>query len=587
MSHFNFAAYNKSTIIMKFQVCIHVVILAFFSLPSLVSAECSKTILYLPLDERYTTRNAFLNLAASTPFCILTPSPAILPSLKSPADLTSIHLWIDKNAEVADAMILSAEMFLYGGLIASRISNDTLADVESRLQKLFSYSQKYPSLEIFISSVVMRIPSYDGDFEEPWYWANYGDELFTYSFHLDKYNQLKVSEDLLIAQRAVKDVPPSAVDEFQWRRSRNHQITMEALRAVNEMSPPPFRYFYTTLDDSAEFGFNIRESQEIRDYIESNETHLSYSQCPVYPGADEVHLTMLAKISVMFFNNNEPVSLNAVFRSTSTIGAIPAYEGQPMIDTLLQQVAAAGGDLLWTSDNSRALHSAESGHPILLVNNFDGAYQQEASEQSLDEADIDFTAYKMFDDAITTALESEVPVGFCDNYFANGGDNGFVAYMAARTADDGLRHVAYAGWNTNGNTIGTVVANTIILKLFAQGQRNAEFTALRLTEDMYYQGVVRKELVAFVNEAVATAADNSEESTSFLTPDLEFYQRYVFKLLASKYRAIAATYGQQCLQLDSVYFPWNRTFEIGLQSSASASDCDSKPQARARARGER
>jgi len=40
---------------------------------------------------------------------------------------------------------------------------------------------------MYASQVVMRIPSYNGDFEEPWFWANYGEDIFTYSFYTDKY----------------------------------------------------------------------------------------------------------------------------------------------------------------------------------------------------------------------------------------------------------------------------------------------------------------------------------------------------------------------------------------------------------------
>jgi len=54
------------------------------------------TLLYLPLDERYTTRDAFLNLAASTPFNVLTPPTELLPSLRTPPNLTLLHLWVNE-----------------------------------------------------------------------------------------------------------------------------------------------------------------------------------------------------------------------------------------------------------------------------------------------------------------------------------------------------------------------------------------------------------------------------------------------------------------------------------------------------------
>jgi hypothetical protein len=53
-------------------------------------SQCSYTVLYIPLDERYTTRDAFLNLAKVTGYCILTPDTAILPSLKVSGDVDAI-----------------------------------------------------------------------------------------------------------------------------------------------------------------------------------------------------------------------------------------------------------------------------------------------------------------------------------------------------------------------------------------------------------------------------------------------------------------------------------------------------------------
>ena len=47
-----------------------------------------------------------------------------------------------------------------------------------------------------------------------------------------------------------------------------------------------------TLDDNAEFGFNIREAEKIRNFI-LNARNLTNERCPVYPGADEVQLVML------------------------------------------------------------------------------------------------------------------------------------------------------------------------------------------------------------------------------------------------------------------------------------------------------
>ena len=145
----------------------------------LTQCACATTILNLPLDERFTTRNAFLNLAKVTPYGVESVPFEYLPRKKKPADLGNIHEWVDKHAVGADAGIVSLEMYLYGGLIASRTSNDSTEVIRERWHHL----KKVQKLTLLASSVVMRIPAYNGDEEEPWYWAFYGRDLFEYSFY--------------------------------------------------------------------------------------------------------------------------------------------------------------------------------------------------------------------------------------------------------------------------------------------------------------------------------------------------------------------------------------------------------------------
>jgi hypothetical protein len=129
-------------------------------------------------------RVAFLNLAKSTPYKIVTPPTNIICSLRNSAPLPALTDWFQQNVQNADFAIISAELFLcvhihikiiaklcpwlklpflafsrYGGLISSRISNQTYDDVNSRLQLLAQAKQANPKLKILLSSVVMRIPA--------------------------------------------------------------------------------------------------------------------------------------------------------------------------------------------------------------------------------------------------------------------------------------------------------------------------------------------------------------------------------------------------------------------------------------------
>jgi len=133
--------------------------------------DSTPVIVFVPLDERFATRGLFLNLAkVATPrYRVVTPPEDMISKLHRPADLTRLDGWLEEQLPGAHALIVSLEMFIYGGLIASRESNDTLAVVSARARAVCGFKGRYPGLRVYASSVVMRIPSYNGAFEEPWF----------------------------------------------------------------------------------------------------------------------------------------------------------------------------------------------------------------------------------------------------------------------------------------------------------------------------------------------------------------------------------------------------------------------------------
>ena len=58
------------------------------------SPKARGTILYIPLDERYTTRDAFLNLAEVTLYDIVTPPTDMISRMKVSANLTEMYAFI-------------------------------------------------------------------------------------------------------------------------------------------------------------------------------------------------------------------------------------------------------------------------------------------------------------------------------------------------------------------------------------------------------------------------------------------------------------------------------------------------------------
>lgn len=253
-----------------------------------------------------------------------------------------------------------------------------------------------------------------------------------------------------------------------------------------------------------------------------------------------------------------------VFRNSSTIDSIPNYEGLPMIQTLENQIRAAGG----TPINGSIL---KRGNVTLLLNNFDEVRQMQAPSQGPNNE----KNYTSFEKYICFPNKTQI-IGLADNRYSNGADVFFVNYAVSKIAQcRNLTQWAYAGWNTNGNTLGTVVANSILLWVFRDSKLNSNkasrvdsllspcisgdlkcansyFNALRILEDKDWQAILRQLTRNYIYQTPG-------DSINDLSNDLPFYENFVFKSMSAKLNQLKKVLGLQ-FSLTGAYFPWNRTF---------------------------
>ena len=165
-------------------------------------------------------------------------------------------------------------------------------------------------------------------------------------------------------------------------------------------------------------------------------------------------------------------------------------------------------------------------------------------------------------------------IAFSDVKFSNGADLQFVTWIEKLlllpcTSQTCLTpgYFSYAGWNTDGNTQGTVISNAVLLSSLVRSNRftadiieqSKAFTILRILEDSEYQAVVRTALINYLA--------NTDDQINHLERDLDFYQKFVYKLLIKKFNVLKSELRSENFSFNSAYFPWNRTFEIGFHTS--------------------
>lgn len=232
---------------------------------------------------------------------------------------------------------------------------------------------------------------------------------------------------------------------------------------------------------------------------------------------------------------------------------VPLYEDRPMFESLKSHVRVTG---------SRFAESPADAD-VLLAINCPGKVMQE-SFVSEKELDLSYTSYRNLSDfcqRIVEYLEAGKCVALCDSAFANGGDAQCISYLDRFGALDRL--AAYAGWNTNCNTLGTVLAQALVGRDHDEVVRN---TCYRIIEDVFYQAQVRPQVVAEDLPARGLGYydfKGQESSISELIRD-RLQARYDAMELAQHFP----------LSIELVYMPWHRMFEIGMEIGGAA--CEKK-----------
>ncbi|CAF0870344.1 unnamed protein product [Adineta ricciae] len=502
-----------------------------------VEASTQSTIVFIPLDERFTTRSIVLNLARliQNDFDILTPPMEIISRWKQPADTDRLFQWLHEQISTtcitssSCALLISTEQLIYGGLINSRLSNTSFDELNLRLRTLVGFKQEFGvKLKIYLSSVIMRIPAYNEDFEEPDYWATYGRLIYLWSFYTDRYLVLHNPADEEQAKILEKQIPQDILREFVWRRARNYNLTYTLL---NDYTQAYFEHIWLTLDDNAEYGLNKAEERKLIQLINNPSLNIS-SKVNIYPGADEVSLAILSQIVVSNKQTAKP-TFKVRYRNITTQNYIPNYEGAPLNESVLKQITAVGGHYI--EDANESIPDI-----LVLVNNWSTETQQEATGLQTCED------YSPLD-----AKTNQSVIVYADVRYSNGGDRCFSQWITNRTV---LGAYAYAGWNTNGNTLGTCLSNGVLLKYYGNVslKENRRFTMYRFIEDVQYQANLRQVLSSYL---INVSLDPSDK----LNSDLAFYETFTDKGFVPYADRITKEF-----QVTNVFYPWNRTFEIGF-----------------------
>ena len=491
-----------------------------------------RKIVYLPMDERPCNAGFPVRLFSDV---MTICSPSTLGDKKSPANWEQVRDFLLRETADAEGLILSIDTLLYGGLIPSRLHRLSREAVRERLETIRTLKRNHPNLLIYAYQCIMRCPNYSNSDEEPDYYADYGREIFQLGEAQHRYRLGLCQRDEMEA--LYRCIPEDVLRDYLGRREFNLSFNMETLDLVADGT---IDFLVFPQDDSARYGFTALDQEKIRNRI--SELRLGMKAL-MYPGADELGLTMMTRM-LLHFSGKRPwvyvkmASMNAAL-------AVPPFEDRPLGETIKYHLIAAGCRV------ATCLSEAD----IVLGVSYPGRNGRNNYVEH--EADPGYTVERTLSEFVIfleDALDMGKTVTLADNAFANGADLELISLLDQQ---DLLRRLnGYAGWNTSSNTMGTAIAEGVHALIVGMTQTHWDFLALRYLEDAGYCSVVRlriteEELPQRNYNYFDVGEQRGEISALVQTRLMEFVEKNLPSIARE-------------LQITDVYMPWRRMFEVGL-----------------------
>jgi hypothetical protein len=308
-----------------------------------------------------------------------------------------------------------------------------------------------------------------------------------------------------------------------------------------------FDYLLITQEDATEFGLHRQEQDRLLAHARERGVEVKMS---LHPGADEAALTLLAR------HWNTGVRFRVHPSSREDMNNIAPFEDRPYEQALAQHVAAMKGSIIEESDDVD-FH--------LFVNAPVGMSQKDEDETARAARGARLISYARELENVAAQSSTHdggfTHVALCDVAFPNGADNLLMTELEKRGALGKL--MAYGGWNTAGNTTGTVLAHCAAIKYGVRAHNkynaalNRQFVFERLVDDWFYQAQVRARIEKSAREQGISPL-NMEEEGEAVEAQARRELRGFAQLLAKRHFGTT-------LQSSEITLPWSRTFEADVR----------------------
>ena len=492
-------------------------------------AALAKTILYVPQDDRPVDYEYTVSTAEAAGYQVLTPPAQYLSGMNFHGSPDKLMAWVNANAGKADAMVLSIDSLVYGGLVDSRKHNLPMETLTARLEKVEALHKSHKNVPIYVFSTVMRSPWAGGKGVEPDYYLTMGSDIYQLASL-----QAKMDEEGLNPQERndwfaiMRRVPMEYLQDWYNRRRKNMSINY---RLIDDARKGVFTYYSLGHDDNSVSTQSSLESK----YLKMAGTGIHKTVFGSFPGADQLGLLLITRAS-NDFNNYHP-KITVIYPLGGGEKTVPRYDGQAIGKTIASHVEAIGGTMV---DNER---------PDLLLAVNTPLTTSTTESANFENFPIMLQSTRDFLTQIEKAVNLDIPVSIVDMAFSNGSDNTLVYGLYQDKMM--YRLAAYNGWNTASNSVGYGIAQGVLSK-YMTADAHRDMLTTQYLDNWAYQANVRDYIYRMQQKLEAGVVTQYYPT---LNEELQSRTKEQLQRYASTYLGIDP-------KTVDVTLPWQRLFEV-------------------------
>ncbi|MBP2651028.1 MAG: hypothetical protein H6Q74_1853 [Firmicutes bacterium] len=509
-----------------------------------VNTKPNFTILLLPLDSRPPCTQFVEKLAALANVNLILPPPQLLDNYQTPGKTNELRTWLYSAIPNVDAAIISTDMLIHGGLIASRQNPPSPGTAEATIALLEACHRANPNASLYVFHIIPRLliggnninPRYQALMQK---YSVLKDEIYTFE------NQPDITELEAIEQ----ELPPEIISNYL---TLNQQTTDLSIKLIHLADQGIISSLVLGQDDGQPFGLPNVVKQKLTNYIK----HYPQLTDKVFitRGTDEVALTLLGHILMHRAACHPRVLVQ--YSTPSAPTTIMPYMPHSVAKTVAEKLAIIGG--VQTSDPQKA--------DFILYIHIGTAHTSKASLT---------TAASQ----VKNLLDSGAMVALVDLSYRFKQEDTLLPYLIANDTKI-FRLAAYAGWNTTSNSIGTALTEgALFTHALAADQtsppnirlykNNLEFLAARFLDDSFYEKDILPYIAATLKQRNIdqnNLGDNYNSTNRLAKTLLTGRADTLFRQTLFR-QPLATKNGGQLLvtNLDiEADLPWSRIFEIRI-----------------------